>query len=121
MAGSPKKAMWVVGLLLPGAGVFGLMGCNSEPVSSGQRTSTLGEPLDEPLPQQTVGSHTDDLVGTTLAVEGEIVQQCPAAGCWFRVKDKTGELFVDLKPAGLRLTESRVGQRVQVTGRVEKT
>jgi hypothetical protein len=55
-----------------------------------------------------------------VAVEGEIVQQCPATGCWFRVKDDVGDAFVDLNPAKLRLQEKRVGQHAKVTGRVVK-
>ena len=36
------------------------------------------------------------------------------------IKDKTGELIVDLNAAEIRLTESRVGQQVEVSGRLVK-
>ena len=43
-----------------------------------------------------------------------------SSGCWFRMKDDVGEVFVDLAPAKLRLTEKREGQHAKVTGRVVK-
>ena len=63
---------------------------------------------------------TDEKVGKTVEVEGEVVKQCPARGCWFRLKDDAGEVFVDLAPAKLFLTENRVGQHAKVIGRVVK-
>lgn len=72
----------------------------------------------ENAPDVAVGKLSDDMVGQTVAVQGRVEKQCPAIGCWIVVKDKTGEVFVDLKPAGLELSESREGQRVRVAGRV---
>ncbi|MBI1900455.1 MAG: hypothetical protein HYS13_04975 [Planctomycetia bacterium] len=111
---------WLFGALLPGTITLGVIGCDSESRSSGQPAMTLGQLSDEDVPQAAAGSLTDDLVGKTLTVDGEIVQQCPSVGCWFRLKDGTGELFVDLNPAGLRLKDKRVGQQARVTGRLAK-
>ena len=55
-----------------------------------------------------------------MAIEGDIIQQCPASGCWFRMKDDAGEVFVELAPSKLRLTENREGQHAKVTGHVVK-
>jgi hypothetical protein len=63
---------------------------------------------------------TEERLGQTVAVEAEVVQQCPARGCWFRMKDDAGEVMVDLSPKKLELTGDRVGQRATVTGRVVK-
>lgn len=120
MFGISKRTIWLLGALLIGASAFAVIGCYSESSSTGQPVTTLGRPPHEDVPQRAAGSLTDDLVGKSLAVEGEIVQQCPSTGCWFRVKDETGELFIDLNPAGLRLKNKRVGEQARVTGRVAK-
>jgi len=88
--------------------------------SAAAESATLGEPVQEDVPLACSQCLSDDKVGQTVAIEGEIVQQCPASGCWFRMKDDAGEVFVDLAPAKLRLTEKREGQHAKVTGRVVK-
>jgi len=120
MAGTSKIRTRILGVLLTGALVFGVIGCQSESTSTVPPVNTLGQAPDEDVRRLAAGSLTDDLVGKSLAVEGEIVQQCPSTGCWFRVKDETGELFVDLNPAGLRLKSKRVGQQARVAGRLAK-
>lgn len=82
--------------------------------------ANIGETVDGDVPLVCSQCLADEKVGQTVAVEGEIVQQCPASGCWFRMKDDVGEVFVDLAPAKLRLLEKREGQHVKVTGRVVK-
>ncbi len=98
---------------------IGLTGCGTkndadEPVAS------MGQPLEDSSPQREAASIDDHAIGKTIAIEGEIVKQCPAVGCWFIVKDESGEVFVDLNPAGLRLKQKREGGRARVTGRVTK-
>ncbi|MBX9584544.1 MAG: DUF4920 domain-containing protein [Gemmataceae bacterium] len=63
---------------------------------------------------------TEDRLGQTVAVEAEVDQQCPARGCWLRLKDDAGDIMVDLAPGKLELTEDKVGQRAKVTGEVVK-
>ena len=69
---------------------------------------------------QSISSLSEKTVGESVAVQGEIVRQCPAVGCWFQIQDGTGELFVDLNATDIRLTESRVGEHVEVAGRLLK-
>lgn len=107
------------------AAVLSAVGCNRSgdqmaDSSSTASLSSLGEPVKGNVPLACSQCMTNDKVGETLAIEGKIVQQCPASGCWFRMKDDGGEVFVDLAPAKLRLTEKREGQQAKVTGRVVK-
>lgn len=98
-----------------------LIGCGSRGDSTtAEAAASLGKPVDEDVPTVHMGELSEDRIGTSLAVEGEIVQQCPSTGCWFRIKDDAGEVFVDLAPAKLRLTDKRVGQQAKVTGRLVK-
>lgn len=62
----------------------------------------------------------DQYVGQTVTIEGDVIQQCPASGCWFRIKDDNGEAFIDLAPAKLTIQGERVGQHAKVTGTVVK-
>lgn len=100
-----------------------LAGCNRDDGNAGANASapaTLGEPVEGEVPTVCANCLTEEKLGETVAVEGEIIQQCPASGCWFRVKDDAGVAFVDLAPAKLRLTEKREGRHARVTGRVAK-
>jgi len=105
--------------------VFLLAGCNRDADqgaggSSAATPSSLGEPVKGDVPTVCAGCLTEEKLGQTVAVEGEVIQQCPASGCWFRMKDDVGVVFVDLAPAKLRLTEKHEGQHAKVTGRVAK-
>lgn len=122
---STRWGVPVLGLALASAATLTLAGCNSGTNqgtgdSSAAVPSSLGEPVKGDVPLACSQCLSDDKVGQTVAIEGEIVQQCPASGCWFRMKDDAGEVFVDLAPAKLRLTENREGQHAKVTGRVVK-
>lgn len=78
-----------------------------------------GEP-DKKVPTGGTEAVTEDRVGQTVAVEAKVDQQCPARGCWLRLKDATGDVMVDLAPGKLELAEDKVGQRARVTGEVVK-
>jgi len=123
------RARWwilpALGVALLSAAVFCFAGCNrgTDQGTNGPSSavpSSLGEPVKGDVPLACSQCLSDDKVGQTVAIEGEIIQQCPASGCWFRMKDDTGEVFVDLAPAKLHLTEKREGQHAKVTGRVVK-
>ena len=121
MIAADRKASCLLGTVFVMGFGLSLIGCGSKSGSpSGRPATSLGQPVEEDVPHEQAGALTDESLGKTLAVEGEIVKQCPAAGCWFIVKDETGELFVDLNPAKLRLERKRVGQHATVTGRVTK-
>jgi len=51
-----------------------------------------------------------------LVVEGEMIEKCPVAGCWFILKDKTGVVRVDTKSAGFVVSEVPVHAHLTVSG-----
>lgn len=119
---------WFVGAVsvaLVASAVLGVAGCQSqnESPSKGQSESADTPVTTQVVPagsEKSISSLTEIQIDETVAVRGGIVQQCPAVGCWIRIKDDTGELFVDLKPGSLELNEKRVGQQVRVSGRLVK-
>lgn len=42
-------------------------------------------------------------------------------GCWLKPRDASGDVFVDLSPAGLDATDIPLGSAVEVTGVIGKT
>ncbi len=59
--------------------------------------------------------------GTTppqVTVSGAMIEKCPVAGCWFRLRDKTGVIKVDTKSAGFVVVGVPLESRVTVTGKV---
>ncbi len=119
---------WVVGVTagaLVGAVVIGLGGCQNQkeapPTTPAEGADPSSSPVREPaVGELSISALSEDSVGETVAVRGEVVQQCPAVGCWIRLRDETGELFVDLKPGSLELSEKRVGQQARISGRLVK-
>lgn len=117
--------MWTIGVSLLVAAAFAAVGCNAEPRDGAGGTAATArsagaEPAPEKVPTVCTGCVTEDKLGQTVAVEAQVTQQCPARGCWFRVKDDSGEVMVDLSPNKLELAENRVGQKAKVTGKVVK-
>lgn len=51
-----------------------------------------------------------------VRIEGKIVQECPT-GCWFDMRDETGQIYVGLSTAGLAIPQ-KVGSKVIVQGKV---
>ena len=59
--------------------------------------------------------------GTTppeVTVSGVMIEKCPVAGCWFRLRDNTGVIKVDTKPAGFVVVNVPMESRVTVAGKV---
>lgn len=104
----------------------GLAGCNAQKSDGTGDTasaspSATGTPGSGDVPLVCTQCLKDEkYVGQRVTIEGEVVQQCPAKGCWFRIKDDIGEGFIDLSPANLTVQGERVGQHAKVTGKVVK-
>jgi uncharacterized protein YdeI (BOF family) len=49
-------------------------------------------------------------------IRGKMVEKCPAAGCWFVVRDKTGLVKVDTKSAGFVVLDVPLGTEMTVVG-----
>lgn len=59
--------------------------------------------------------------GTTppqVTVKGAIIEKCPIAGCWFRLRDNTGVIKVDTKSAGFVVVNIPLESQVTVAGKV---
>jgi uncharacterized protein YdeI (BOF family) len=52
-----------------------------------------------------------------VTVEGTMVEKCPAAGCWFVIRDGTGMIKVDTKLAGFVVLDVPLNTRLTVSGR----
>lgn len=59
---------------------------------------------------------------TTVPVllTGTVAEKCPTAGCWFRLKDDTGIVKVQLANAGFTITDVPQGAPVKVFGSYDK-
>lgn len=53
--------------------------------------------------------------GKLVTVEGIILTQCVSNGCWLFVHDGTGQIYVDMAPAGFKVPP-RQGKKAKVTG-----
>ncbi len=53
-----------------------------------------------------------------VTLTGEMIQKCPVAGCWFRLRDDTGTIKVDTRSAGFVVVNVPVNRKVVVSGRV---
>ena len=71
-------------------------------------------------PQSTVRAMLTEKHTAPLRLQGTIVEKCPVSGCWFRLKDDSGTVLVDLKPAGLTAAEIPVGTKVMAVGTVQR-
>jgi uncharacterized protein YdeI (BOF family) len=47
-----------------------------------------------------------------------MVEKCPVAGCWFRLRDHTGTIKVDTKSAGFVVVDVPLEQKMTVAGTV---
>jgi len=59
--------------------------------------------------------------GTTapqVVLSGVMIEKCPTAGCWFRLRDDTGVIKVDTKLAGFVVVNVPVDSKVTVAGKV---
>jgi hypothetical protein len=50
---------------------------------------------------------------------GVMYEKCPAAGCWFMLRDKSGVIRVDTKAAGFTVTDVPINSEVTVRGSVK--
>lgn len=79
-----------------------------------------GAPYDDTLPLKPIGFifESADIDGQMLAFQGEITAQCKSDGCWFKLKDNTSEVLVDLNPYNFRIPYEIVGRKVKLNGQV---
>lgn len=98
-------------LLLAALFVLAITGCE-------RNARILGEAPHDP-PSTVSAIRTGD-APAHLALEGTMIEKCPQAGCWFRVKDGTGVIKVDTKNAGFVVTSVPLNAKVKVAGRLQQ-
>jgi len=85
-------------------------------------TNQYGATYDDTIPIRSISFILDakGIHGKILSFKGEISAQCKGDGCWFKLKDGTGEILVDLKPYDFRTPLEIVGRKVKLNGKVNK-
>jgi uncharacterized protein YdeI (BOF family) len=53
-----------------------------------------------------------------VTIQGVMIEKCPVAGCWFRLRDRTGIIKVDTKSAGFVVVDVPLETQVTVAGKV---
>jgi len=81
-----------------------------------------GQPF-EGAPKASIKELTEkpvDFLDKDITVEGKVVRQCPASGCWLFVKDESGrEIRVEMSSVTPTLPQ-RKGKTAVVEGRLNK-
>ncbi len=53
-----------------------------------------------------------------VTVSGVMIEKCPVAGCWFRLRDRTGVIVVDTKSVGFVVANVPLESPMTVVGKV---
>jgi uncharacterized protein YdeI (BOF family) len=53
-----------------------------------------------------------------VTLNGAMIEKCPVAGCWFRLRDRTGVIKVDTKSAGFVVANVPLDSTVTVAGKI---
>ena len=53
-----------------------------------------------------------------VTIQGVMIEKCPVAGCWFRLRDRTGTIKVDTKSAGFVVVDLPLDSQLTVAGKV---
>lgn len=88
---------------------------DASPAVASKKTSIEISDADTPA-----GELSEEMIGESVSVVGEVVQQCPASGCWFMVESESGDTFINLLTSDIRLSKDHVGQRARISGKVIK-
>ncbi len=82
-------------------------------------TNQYGSKYDDKLPLKPISYlyQTSNIDGEIFSFQGIITSQCQGDACWFKLKDDTGEVLVDLKPYDFRVPLGIVGKNVKLNGR----
>jgi uncharacterized protein YdeI (BOF family) len=81
-----------------------------------QSATTLGQFSE--LPRQEVVAVRHARQALNVSIHGTMVEKCPVAGCWFKLRDSTGIVKVDCKGAGFTVTNVPLQTEMTVSGKV---
>ena len=87
--------------------------------ATAQKETTGAPPLR--LTASTIDAITGEAATQPIHVEGVVVDRCRLLGCWLKLRDRTGDVFVDLAQSGLSARGIPLGSRLSVTGFIGRT
>ena len=67
--------------------------------------------------QRDLSSSQSSDIPPQVTLHGTMVEKCPVAGCWFRLRDDTGTIKVDTKSAGFVVVNVPLRSTVTVMGK----
>ena len=87
---------------------------------SDANSDRYGSKYDETIPIKPIRYilESADINGKIFSFQGIVSAQCEGDACWFKLKDNSGEVLVDLKPYDFRTPLGIVGKKVKLNGRV---
>mgnify|MGYP002725669153 CR=1 FL=1 len=91
------------------------------PISSiDAKMNQHGSQYDDKIPLKPISYifESENIDGKILSFQGTITALCKNDGCWFKLKDNTHEILVDLKPFDFRTHKKIVGKKVKINGKV---
>ena len=107
----------IVVLAVIGVGIWYAFGNNG-----GKKANALGQGTGtEITPIGQITKAPKDYVGKVVTVEGQLSKECPASGCWWYVKDGTGEIRADSSGSSFALPLNKEGKHILTTGKLVKT
>lgn len=79
-----------------------------------------GSPYDDTIPVKPISFIFENAGanGKVFSFQGVVTAQCKNDGCWFKLKDNTREVQIDLKPYDFKTPLGIAGKKVKVNGRV---
>jgi hypothetical protein len=113
-----KKALLgiiVIAVLVAGTWYVFSGGSGGKPNKFGQSAGTTVRPIAE------IQQNPEKYLNQVVTIDGTITRECPGSGCWWYVKDKTGEIRVDSKRGNFGLPLKQEGKTVRTTGVAVKT
>jgi uncharacterized protein YdeI (BOF family) len=87
-----------------------VVGCH-KPIGTVLGKAPAGEP-------QTILAVNAGETPPQVSLAGVMIEKCPIAGCWFRLRDRTGIIKVDTKSAGFVVVNVPLESQVAVAGKV---
>jgi uncharacterized protein YdeI (BOF family) len=104
-----RKLLLIGSLIIP----LVLAGCGGEKYGSGVDSSAKKVKVKDTFLQK-------NLLGQKVTLEGKIVSQCQSNGCWFFLKDDTGQIYIDMATNKFSLP-SMPNKQVAASGTVAKS
>lgn len=122
VAAGSRPHRWMLALFLVGAAGLGFAVTHlHQSLRAAAERSVSREFAESLVSAAAIRALTGEGPTQPLLVEGALVDRCRLLGCWLKLRDRTGELFVDLAPAGLNARSLPLGSQVQVSGHIGKT